>query len=155
TALESLEGGPSLAFSSGMAAVAAVLGGTLKPGDVLLLPADAYYTVRRFAENWLVPQGIVVREAPTRHNPPLGLLEGVKLLWLETPTNPGLDICDLALLIAEARARQVLVAVDNTTATAALQQPLRLGATFSVASDTKALTGHSDLLLGHVAATDP
>lgn len=153
-ALEVIEGGSALAFPSGMAACAAVFGVTLKPGDVVVLPADAYYTTRTFAQSWLAGYGITVRMAPTRGEAQAALLEGARLLWIETPSNPGLEICDLAKLIGLARDRGVLSAVDNTTATALLQQPLELGATFSVASDTKALTGHSDLLLGHVATRD-
>ncbi|WP_434582062.1 cystathionine gamma-lyase [Carbonactinospora thermoautotrophica] len=83
------------------------------------------------------------------------LLDGARLLWLETPSNPGLEVCDIRRLADAAHAVGALVAVDNTTATPLGQRPLQLGADFSVASDTKALTGHSDLLLGHVAARDP
>src|SRR5207247_4845791 len=82
-------------------------------------------------------------------------IAGAKLLWLESPSNPGLEVCDIAELVAAAHAGGVLVAVDNTTPTVLGQCPLALGADFSVASDTKALTGHSDLLLGHVAVRDP
>jgi cystathionine gamma-lyase len=154
-ALEALEGGPAIAFPSGMAACAAVFGVCLRPGDAVVLPSDAYYTTRTFAQNWLAGNGVEVRLAPTRDEAQAALLEGAKLLWIETPTNPGLDVCDLRELVGAARKTGALVAVDNTTATAALQQPLALGATFSLASDTKALTGHSDLILGHVATTDP
>jgi cystathionine gamma-lyase len=154
-ALEALEGGPALAFPSGMAACAAVFGTCLRPGDAVVLPSDAYYTTRSFAQNWLATNGVEVRLAPTRDEAQATLLDGAKLLWVETPTNPGLDVCDLRELIGAAGKAGVLVAVDNTTATAALQQPLALGATFSLASDTKALTGHSDLILGHVATGDP
>lgn len=154
-ALEALEGGPALSFPSGMAACAAVFGSCLRPGDSVVLPSDAYYTTRSFAQNWLATNGVEVRLAPTRDEAQATLLEGAKLLWIETPTNPGLDVCDLRELIGSARKAGALVAVDNTTATAALQQPLALGATFSIASDTKALTGHSDLILGHVATGDP
>ena len=76
-------------------------------------------------------------------------------MWLESPSNPGLDVCDLATLTATAHNSGVLVAVDNTTATVLGQRPLALGADFSVAADTKALTGHGDLVLGHVAAREP
>jgi cystathionine gamma-lyase len=76
---------------------------------------------------------------------------GVRLVLLETPANPGLDVCDLAAMSAAARAAGALVAVDNTTATPLGQRPLDLGADVSVASGTKALTGHSDLLLGYAA----
>src|SRR5207245_11274623 len=79
---------------------------------------------------------------------------GAKLLWLESPSNPGLEVCDIAALAAAAHAAGALVAVDNTTPTVLGQQPLALGADFSMASDTKALTGHSDLILGHVATRE-
>ncbi|HMG36471.1 MAG TPA: PLP-dependent transferase, partial [Blastocatellia bacterium] len=82
------------------------------------------------------------------------ILSGAKLLWLETPANPGLDVCDIAALSRAAHSQQVLVAVDNTTATVLGQCPLELGADFSVSSDTKGLTGHADLILGHVAVKD-
>jgi cystathionine gamma-lyase len=153
-ALGVLEGGSAVAFASGMAAVGAVLGGCLKPGDVAVLPADAYYTVRVLASSWLERIGVRVRLLPTAGNAQREALDGARLLWLETPSNPRLDVCDIEALAAAARSRGVIVAVDNTTATAYLQQPLLLGADFVVASDTKALTGHSDLILGHAAAAD-
>lgn len=154
-ALGVLEGGHAIAYASGMAAVAAVFGVCLRPGDVVVLPADSYYTTRLLASDWLEAIGVQVRLAPTRDNAQGGALDGARLLWLETPTNPQLDVCDIQELVRAARARGVLIAVDNTTATAYLQQPLVLGADYVVASDTKALTGHSDLVLGHVATTDP
>ena len=80
---------------------------------------------------------------------------GVRLVLLETPANPGLDVCDIAALAAAAHAAGALVAVDNTTATPLGQRPLDLGADLVVASGTKALTGHSDLLLGYVATPRP
>jgi cystathionine gamma-lyase len=155
-ALSILEGGGEVvAFGSGMAAVNAVFGVTLRPGDVVVLPADSYYAVRRLASSWLTSMGVEVRLAPTRGNAQAALLDGARLLCLETPSNPMLDVCDIRQLVDQARVRGVMVAVDNTTATAYLQQPLDMGATFVVASDTKALTGHSDLVLGHVATRDP
>jgi cystathionine gamma-lyase len=81
-------------------------------------------------------------------------LDGARLLWIETPTNPQLDVCDIALLVRAAHTHGALVVVDNTTATGYLQHPLRLGADFIVASDTKGLTGHSDIILGHVSTKD-
>jgi len=153
-ALEVLEGGPAIAYASGMAAVAAVVGATLKPGDVLVLPSDSYYTTRMFASAWLERIGVRVRLAPTRDNAQAEALDGARLLWIETPTNPQLDVCDIRALAQAAKARGTLVAVDNTTATSYLQRPLELGADFSVASDTKAIAGHSDVVLGHVAARD-
>jgi cystathionine gamma-lyase len=153
-ALEMLEGGPAIAFASGMAAIAAVFGVCLEPGDLVVLPSDSYYTTRVLAASWLERIGVRVRLAPTRDRGLAAALEGAKLLWIETPTNPQLDVCDIRALTAAARDRGALVAVDNTTATAYLQQPLALGATYVMASDTKALTGHSDLILGHVATLE-
>jgi len=151
-ALAELEGGAAVAFASGMAAIAAVFGVCLKPRDVVVLPSDCYYTTRVLASSWLASMGIDVRLEPTGGNQQAGALDGARLLWLETPANPQLDVCDIRLLVETAHARGALVAVDNTTATAYLQQPLALGADYVVASDTKALTGHADLVLGHVAS---
>jgi cystathionine gamma-lyase len=153
-ALGVLEGGEVVAFASGMAAVSAVMGVTLKRGDVVVLPADSYYTIRVMASNWLDTIGVTIRLAPTRDSGQAAVLDGARVLWLETPTNPQLDICDIRELTRLASARGVVTVVDNTTATAYLQQPLDLGATFVVSADTKALTGHSDLILGHVATRD-
>jgi len=154
-ALRVLEGGEAVTFASGMAAVAAVFGTVLRPRDVVVLAADCYYTIRRMAAAWLEPFGIEVRLVPTRDNAQAAALDGARLVWVETPTNPRLDICDIAVMVGAARERGVVVAVDNTTATPYLQQPLELGADFAVASDAKAITGHSDLILGHVATRDP
>jgi len=154
-ALTLLEGGESIVFGSGMAAIDAVFGVTLKPGDVVVLPSDSYYTTRVIATSWWQSLGIQVRQAPTRDGQQAAMLDGAALLLIETPTNPQLDVCDIAALTRTAKSKGALVAVDNTTATAYLQQPLALGADFVVASDTKALTGHSDLVLGHAAAVDP
>lgn len=154
-ALAALEGGPAICFASGMAAVSAVLGSCLRPGDAVVLPSDSYYTVRVVAGNWLEKNGVTIRSAPTRGDALRDHLTGARLLWLETPSNPGLDVCDIRALAQAAHANGVLVAVDNTTATPYLQQPLALGADIVVASDTKGLTGHADLVLGHVAVRDP
>lgn len=153
-ALSELEGGPAIVFGSGMAAVAAIFGVALRPGDVVVLPADSYYTTRVLANGYLTEMGIQVRLAPTADNAQQHCLAGARLLWIESPSNPGLDVCDIALLATAAHAVGTVVAVDNTTPTILGQNPLALGADFSVASDTKALTGHSDLILGHVAARD-
>ncbi|NWJ48622.1 MAG: cystathionine gamma-lyase [Chloroflexi bacterium] len=153
-ALSELEGGEAVVFPSGMAAVASIFGTLLRPGDTLVLPSDSYYTSRVIAQGYLAEMGVRVQLASTRGNAQLAHLEGAKLLWLESPSNPGLEVCDIRMLAEAAHAQGVLVAVDNTTPTMLGQKPLELGADFSVASATKALTGHSDLVLGYVAAKD-
>ncbi len=153
-ALGALEGGVARIFPSGMAAVMAVFATVLRPGDTVVLPSDCYYTTRILTREFFADFGVETRLAPTANNAQAEVLEGAKLLWLETPANPGMDICDIRLLADEAHRQGALVAVDNTTPTAFGQQPLALGADISVASDTKSLTGHSDLLLGHVAVRD-
>ena len=153
-ALGVIDEGESVAFASGMAAISALFGTVLRPGDVVVLPDDCYYTTRVVAGDWLKSIGVESRLAPTRDNAQEKVLAGAKLLWIETPTNPRLDVCDIASLVAAAHKQGTLVAVDNTTATGYLQHPLRLGADFIVASDTKALTGHADVVLGHVSTTD-
>jgi cystathionine gamma-lyase len=153
-ALSDLEGGPAVVFASGMAGVAAVFGVVLRPHDVVVLPSDSYYTTRVLANEYFTRMGVQVRMAPTAGNAQQQHLQGATLLWLESPSNPGLEVCDIAALVAAAHAEGVLVAVDNTTPTVLGQQPLALHADFSVASDTKALTGHSDLIVGHVATRD-
>ena len=153
-ALSELEGGIAISFASGMAAVAAVFGTLLRAGDVLVMPSDCYYTARLLADGFFAEIGVQVRKSPTAGDELSRLLDGAKLLWLETPANPGLDVCDIAALVDVAHKKDVLVAVDNTTPTILGQNPLGLGADFSVASDTKVLTGHSDLILGHVAVRD-
>jgi cystathionine gamma-lyase len=153
-ALSDLEGGESLVFASGMAAVTAVFATALKPGDVLVIPDDCYYATRTLADERLRGIGIALRPFATASGDWNDALAGATLVWLESPTNPGLDVCDIAAVAAAAHAAGALVAVDNTTATVLGQNPLALGADFSVASDTKALTGHADLVLGHVACAD-
>lgn len=136
-------------FASGMAAVSAVLLSQVRTGDVVVLPDDGYQALP-LVRTQLEAYGVEVRTAPTRGDAQLDLLEGARLLWIETPSNPGLDVCDVRRLVEAAHAGGTLVAVDNTLATPLGQRPLELGADFSVASDTKGMTGHGDILLGHV-----
>ena len=144
----------TLVFASGMAACAAVFGAVLRPGDVAVLPANAYFAARQLMQDYFAKMGVVVRLAPTAGDAQGEHLEGARLLWIETPSNPTMEICDIAALCEKAHRAGALVAVDNTTATALGQRPLALGADFSVASDTKSMTGHSDIILGHVATRD-
>ncbi|GGV49553.1 putative cystathionine gamma-lyase [Streptomyces longisporoflavus] len=143
----------TLVFASGMAAISAVLFSQLRAGDAVVLPDDGYQALPLVKEQ-LTAYGIEVRTAPTGNDAQLDVLDGAKLLWIETPSNPGLDVCDVRRLADAAHARGALVAVDNTLATPLGQRPLELGADFSVASGTKMLTGHGDILLGYVACRD-
>ncbi|MEU5939348.1 cystathionine gamma-lyase [Micromonospora sp. NPDC047548] len=150
SAIGELEGGDCRVFASGQAAITGLLLAVLRPGDTVLLPADGYFPVRAFATATLEQLGVRVGFVPTVG--PYPSFEGVRLLMLETPANPGLDVADVAALAGRAHAAGTLLVVDNTTATPLGQRPLDLGADLVVASGTKALTGHSDLLLGYVAA---
>ncbi|MFJ4552710.1 cystathionine gamma-lyase [Streptomyces sp. NPDC088817] len=139
----------TLVFASGMAAISSVLFSQLRTGDTVVLPSDGYQALPLVREQ-LQEYGIEVRTAPTGGDAQLDVLDGARLLWIESPSNPGLDVCDIRRLVEAAHARGALVAVDNTLATPLGQRPLALGADFSVASGTKQLTGHGDLLLGYV-----
>ncbi|MGP4083096.1 cystathionine gamma-lyase [Streptomyces sp. KR55] len=144
----------TLVFASGMAAISSVVFSQLRAGDAVVLPSDGYQ-VLPLVRAQLEAYGIEVRTAPTAGDAQLDVLDGAKLLWIETPSNPGLDVCDVRRLAEAAHARGALVAVDNTLATPLGQRPLELGADFSVASGTKQLTGHGDILLGYVTGRDP
>jgi cystathionine gamma-lyase len=152
-AIGELEGGQALVFPSGAAAAAAVLLTSVAPGDVVVIPADGYPAIRAVARERVAPMGIEVREVPS--GPAfIDALEGATLVWAETPSNPGLEVCDLREACRRAHAQGALIGVDNTLATPLGQRPLELGADFSMSSDTKYVSGHSDLLLGHVAVRD-
>ncbi|MFE7775591.1 cystathionine gamma-lyase [Streptomyces sp. NPDC057445] len=144
----------TVVFASGMAAVSAVLLSQVRAGDVVVLPDDGYQALPLVREQ-LEAYGVEVRTAPTGGDAQLAVLGGAKLLWIETPSNPGLDVCDVRRLVKAAHGEGALVAVDNTLATPLGQRPLELGADFAVASGTKGLTGHGDLLLGYVVCRDP
>lgn len=154
-ALGELEGGEATLFASGMAAITAVLLPGLSRGATFVLPSDCYMSTRRIAEDYLASRGVEVIEIPTAEMAPERLPERLALLWLESPSNPGLDLCDIRALADAAHERNATVAVDNTFATPIGQRPLDLGADFSVTSATKHLAGHSDVLLGNVTARDP
>ena len=158
-AIGELESGPgfrasALVFASGMAACTAVFGAVLRPGDVVVLPSNAYFAARALVQQYFVEMGVTLRMAPTAGGAQGDLLEGARLLWLESPSNPTMEVCDIGALCDRAHEAGALVAVDNTTATPLGQLPLALGADFSVASDAKAMTGHSDVMVGHVAVRD-
>ena len=148
-----LEGAPCVSFPSGMAAISAALFAAVVPGKRVVLPSDGYYTVRLFAEQFLMPFGVQVDYVPTVEMEKADF-SGAGIVYIETPSNPGLEVCDIAAVAARAHAAGAVVIVDNTTMTAVLQRPLDLGADLVVAADTKAPGGHSDVLFGHVAGRD-
>lgn len=151
--LELLEEAEVVTFPSGMAAIAAALFATLKAGDRLVIPSDGYYVTRILSEGFLAPLGVTVEQIPTLSYPAADFT-GVAVVYLETPSNPALDVIDIAAVAARARAAGAVVIADNTTMTPLLQRPLDLGCDLVVAADTKAPAGHSDVLMGHVAGRD-
>lgn len=138
-----------VAFGSGMAAVDAVIK-LLQPGDEVVATNDLYGGTYRSFVRIFEPFGLhfefVGMDKPERVLPYLG--ERTKLLWIETPTNPLLNVIDIAGLCALARERGILTVVDNTFASPYLQNPLDLGADIVLHSATKYLGGHSDVVLG-------
>jgi len=157
--LAALEGGQyGLAFSSGMAATDAVLR-LFSPGDHVVAGNDVYGGTYRLFERLLRPYGLDFSyvDATDMDQVKAALRPNTRLVWLETPTNPLLSICDVrgASEIAHSHPRQPLLAVDNTFATPYLQRPLELGADIAVHSTTKYLGGHSDVVGGAVVMNDP
>lgn len=151
TALGELEGGPTLAFASGMGAIAAVV--ESRPGGtVAVVPSVAYagaFTI--FGEQQSLGRMAVRRVDIADTAAVLPALDGATLLWLETVTNPLLAVPDLPVLIEAAHAAGALVAVDATFSTPLNVRPLDLGADIVMHSVTKYLAGHSDVLIGSLA----
>jgi cystathionine beta-lyase/cystathionine gamma-synthase len=150
--LASLEGGErGLAFASGLAATTAVLS-TLKPGDEVVAAADLYGGTFRLLERVFKPWGLVTRY--TDDPAPAGfaglITKATRLVWIETPTNPLLQILDIAAIADLAHKAGAVLAVDNTFASPYLQRPIALGADLVVHSTTKYLGGHSDVVGGAV-----
>lgn len=151
--LSLLEDAETVTFPSGMGAISAALFATLKAGDRVIIPADGYYVTRVLSQGFLAPLGVDVVQIPTLDYASADFT-GASVVYLETPSNPGLDVVDIAAVTARAHAAGAVVIVDNTTMTPLLQRPLDLGADMVVAADTKAPAGHSDALFGHVAGRD-
>jgi cystathionine gamma-synthase len=145
--LGGLEGGHAVTFSSGMAACAAVLG-RLPTGAHLVLADDCYQGVAEIAEEGARTRGWRVERLAAADERWLPIAAEADLLWLESPSNPLLDVADLGAICAAPRGSRTRVVVDNTFATPLLQRPLELGADVVVHSATKLIGGHSDLLLG-------
>jgi cystathionine gamma-lyase len=146
-------GAGALTFGSGMAAITSALRVLVRPGTTLVIPADGYYQVRRYAAESLATQGVTVLEADAAQM--CEAAEGAQVVLAETPVNPTLDVVDLHRLGLICRSRGATLVVDNTTPTPLGQQPLSLGADLVVASATKGLSGHSDVVAGYVAGSHP
>ena len=157
-ALAAVEGGArGLAFASGLAAEDALLRATLRPGDHLVLPDDAYGGTYRLVARVLGPWGIdhTVVDLTDLDAVADAVQPGrTRLVWVETPTNPLLSVSDIAAISAVARAAGAVLAVDNTFATPYLQRPLELGADVVVHSTTKYIGGHSDVVGGALVVAD-
>jgi cystathionine gamma-lyase len=152
-ALGELEEAEVVLFASGMAAASAVLLTALRPGAVAAVSADCYMAVRVLAREFFAERGIEVRMAPTAQLAEAAA--GADLVWLETPSNPALEVADVAAVADAAHRAGAALVVDNTTATPLGQRPLDHGADWTVTSATKHLSGHADLLLGYVTVRDP
>ncbi|WP_171233717.1 cystathionine gamma-lyase [Ruegeria sp. HKCCA4812] len=149
--LSHLEDAPCLSFPSGMAAISAALFATAKAGSRLLIPSDGYYVTRLLADRFLSRLGVIVEERPTTAFAEGGF-DGFDVVFAESPSNPGLDMIDLTEVADRVRAVGGITIADNTTMTPLGQRPLDLGIDMVVSSDTKAMGGHSDMLMGHVAS---
>jgi cystathionine beta-lyase/cystathionine gamma-synthase len=152
--LESAEHG--IAFASGLGAVTTVMH-LLNPGDRVVLIADVYGGVYRMTSQVYEPKGYVFDYLPAAdfENLAAHLDERTRLVWVETPSNPMLNIVDIRNAAEAAHAAGAMLAVDNTFATPFLQRPLELGADIVVHSTTKYLGGHSDVVGGFAATNDP
>lgn len=153
--LGDLEGGSALAFSSGMGAIAAAMS-LCPPGGTIVAGRHVYNATGGLLEE-LAAEGRsnVVRVPIDDTQAVLDALPGAALLWLESPSNPMMEIADLPALCAAARAANVVTVCDNTFMTPILQRPLSLGADVVVHSVTKFLAGHSDVVMGATVTADP
>lgn len=153
SAIAALEGGAAaLTFASGMAAIATLLQ-SLPNGSRIAIPDDCYTGVRALAADFLPERGHSVVKADFSDLQAVRAVcaAGIDLLWVETPSNPGMKVCDIAAIAALAHEHGALLACDNTFASPVLQRPLALGADVSMHSTTKYFGGHSDVLGGALA----
>jgi len=152
--LESAEHG--VAFASGLGAVTTIMH-LLNPGDRMVLIADVYGGVYRMTSQVYEPKGYVFDYLPAADFDDLGshLDERTRIVWIETPSNPMLNIVDIKKAADAAHAVGAILVVDNTFATPYLQRPLELGADIVVHSTTKYIGGHSDVIGGFAGTNDP
>ena len=154
-AISALEGGTTLTYSSGMAAISAVFA-TLPVGAKVVASNQGYSGTMTLLGNFHQSGRLNVSFVDIVNTAEvISALDGAAILWIESPTNPCLDVAELPVLIKEGKSRGIIVAVDNTFATALVQKPLGMGADISMNSVTKYLAGHSDIVMGSLSATDP
>ncbi len=154
SAIESLEHGRTLLFPSGQAAIGAIFS-ILPIGSVITASRNGYTGVMNVLAGLERKGAIEVRYVDVSNTEEvLAALPGTSLLWIESPTNPALEVADLPVLIAAAKKLNIGVGIDNTFATPLLQQPLDMGADFVMHSVTKYIAGHSDVLMGSVSTKD-
>jgi len=147
-AIGALEGGDATLFASGMAAISAVLA-QVPPDGLVVLPVAAYNTTLALADALQEQGQLRTRRVDVADTGAVeAAVDGAAVLWLESPTNPLLEVADIRACADAGRRAGALVVVDNTFATPLLQQPLALGADVVVHSVTKYLAGHSDVVLG-------
>ncbi|MEW9529067.1 cystathionine gamma-synthase [Microbispora sp. NPDC049125] len=154
-ALAAVEGGArGLAFASGLAAEDTLLRAVCRPGDHVLIPNDAYGGTYRLFSRVLEPWGISFDPVPLGDPDAVraAVRPDTRMIWVETPTNPLLNVADIAALAQISRDAGALLVVDNTFASPYLQQPLALGADVVVHSTTKYVGGHSDVIGGALVA---
>jgi cystathionine gamma-synthase len=156
--LAALEGGSTgLTFASGLAAEDTLIRAVCRPGDHVVIPNDAYggtfrlfaRVVERWGLSWTAADISNVDDVRAK------VEANTRMIWVETPTNPLLNIADIPALAAVAREHNALLVVDNTFASPYLQQPLALGADVVVHSTTKYIGGHSDVVGGALVLNDP
>ena len=154
-AISELEGGQTLSFSSGMAAISTVFS-ILPIGAPVVASNQGYSGTMGLLNQHHASGRLEVRFVDiTKTDEVIAAMKGAALLWIESPTNPCLDIADLAALIAAAKKQSIGVGVDNTFATPLVQKPLSMGADIVMHSVTKFLAGHSDVVLGSLSTADP
>ncbi len=153
-AIGALEGGEAVSFASGLAGISALFD-LLPTGARIVIPDDCYQGTAAIAAQGIARLGWNVMRLPNSDTDRwVAAVAGADFVWLETPSNPLLELGDIRTICAAAARAGVPVAVDNTVATPLLQRPLELGATCSVHSATKFIGGHSDLLSGVVVTAD-
>jgi len=154
SAIGELEGGATLSFSSGMAAISAVFS-ILPIGAPVVASNQGYSGVMGLLNQFQASGRLEVRFVEiTNTDEVIAAMKGAALVWLESPTNPCLDVAELPVLIAAAKKLGIGVGVDNTFATPLVQKPLTMGADIVMHSVTKFLAGHSDVVLGSLSTND-